>query len=131
MKVCFPVKEILQLDSKVYGHFGSAPAFVLVDAETGSLTVLPNANQHHAHGMCNPVAALSGQTVDAVVVGGIGGGALMKLNMAGITVYKAMAETIANISTHNAYHTGQIVYVRKPILPIFTCCTPVCTCFSP
>ena len=24
-----------------------------------------------------------------------------------------MATTIANISTHNAYHTGQIVYVRK------------------
>lgn len=25
----------------------------------------------------------------------------------------AMAETIANVSTHNAYHTGQILYVRK------------------
>ena len=109
MKVCFPVKEILQLDSKVYGHFGSAPAFVLVDAETGSLTVLPNANQHHAHGMCNPVAALSGQTVDAVVVGGIGGGALMKLYMAGITVYKAMAETIAE----------NLAFLKSGVLPQF------------
>lgn len=26
---------------------------------------------------------------------------------------KASAETIANISTHNAYHTGQIIFVRK------------------
>ncbi len=26
---------------------------------------------------------------------------------------KEWAETIANISTHNAYHTGQIVFVRK------------------
>lgn len=26
---------------------------------------------------------------------------------------KSWAETIANISTHNAYHTGQIVFVRK------------------
>lgn len=109
MKVCFPVKEIRQLDSKVYGHFGSAPAFVLVDAETGSLTVLPNANQHHAHGMCNPVAALAGQTVDAVVVGGIGGGALMKLNMAGITVYKAMAETIAE----------NLAFLKSGVLPQF------------
>lgn len=25
----------------------------------------------------------------------------------------AIAPTIANISTHNAYHTGQILYVRK------------------
>jgi uncharacterized damage-inducible protein DinB len=26
---------------------------------------------------------------------------------------KAMAPTIANVSVHNAYHTGQIVYARK------------------
>ena len=26
---------------------------------------------------------------------------------------KAWAPTIANISTHNAYHTGQIIFVRK------------------
>ena len=26
---------------------------------------------------------------------------------------KTWAETIANISTHNAYHTGQIIFVRK------------------
>lgn len=95
MKVCFPVKEDSALDSKVYGHFGSAPAFVMVDTENESVTVISNSNQHHAHGMCNPVAALAGHTIDAVVVGGIGGGALMKLNMAGITVYRAMAETIA------------------------------------
>jgi predicted Fe-Mo cluster-binding NifX family protein len=95
MKVCFPVKEASELDSQVYGHFGSAPAFVLVDTETGAFTSLSNTDQHHVHGMCNPVAALAGQTVDAVVVGGIGGGALMKLNMSGIKVYKAIAETIA------------------------------------
>jgi predicted Fe-Mo cluster-binding NifX family protein len=95
MKVCFPVRDTSELDSPVYGHFGSAPAFVLVDTETEALTVLPNVDQHHAHGMCNPVAALAGQTVDAVVVGGIGGGALMKLNMAGITVYKSTGGTIA------------------------------------
>lgn len=29
------------------------------------------------------------------------------------TKLKEWAETIANISTHNAYHTGQIVFVRK------------------
>ena len=26
---------------------------------------------------------------------------------------KSWAPTIANISTHNAYHTGQIIFVRK------------------
>ena len=94
MNVCFPVKEVSALESEVYGHFGSAPSFVLVDSETENLTVLGNSDQHHAHGMCNPIMALGGQSVDCVVVGGIGGGALMKLNSSGVRVYKAMARTV-------------------------------------
>jgi predicted Fe-Mo cluster-binding NifX family protein len=94
MKVCFPVASFLSLESEVYGHFGSAPSFVVVDTETKTVNVINNTDQHHQHGMCNPVAALGGQNVDAVVVGGIGGGALMKLNSLGINVYKAMARTV-------------------------------------
>jgi predicted Fe-Mo cluster-binding NifX family protein len=94
MKLCFPVKEIADLDSEVYGHFGSAPAFILIDSDTKVVTAINNADQHHAHGMCNPIGALEGHQVDAVVVGGIGGGALMKLNRAGISVYKAMGKTV-------------------------------------
>jgi uncharacterized damage-inducible protein DinB len=29
------------------------------------------------------------------------------------TFLKTNAETIANISTHNAYHTGQIIVIRR------------------
>lgn len=94
MKLCFPVKEFSDLESEVYGHFGSAPAFVIVDSDTMAVEVAHNADRHHAHGMCNPVGALEGQEVDAVIVGGIGGGALMKLSGAGIGVYKAMAKTV-------------------------------------
>jgi predicted Fe-Mo cluster-binding NifX family protein len=38
--------------------------------------------------------ALNGEQVDAIVVGGIGGGALNKLNQKGIRVYKAQGKTI-------------------------------------
>ena len=94
MKLCFPVNQISDLESEVYGHFGSAPAFVIVDSDTLQFRVAHNTDRHHAHGMCNPVGALDGQGVDGVIVGGIGGGALMKLNRAGISVYKAMAKTV-------------------------------------
>jgi predicted Fe-Mo cluster-binding NifX family protein len=94
MKVCFPVKEVLDLESEVYGHFGSAPAFVFVDAETEEVSSVRNADMHHQHGMCNPIAALAGKQVDAVVVGGIGGGALMKLQSSGIRVYRAGAYSV-------------------------------------
>ncbi len=89
MKVCFPVADNQGLASQVFNHFGSAPEFVLVDIATSELTSIKNSDQIHQHGACNPVAGLGGHHVDAIVVGGIGGGALFKLNSAGIRVFKA------------------------------------------
>lgn len=94
MKVCFAVQNDDGLESAVYGHFGSAPAFIVVDTESRKVEKVNNGDKIHAHGACNPVMALGGRDVDAVVVGGIGGGALMKLNALGVRVYGAMAATI-------------------------------------
>jgi predicted Fe-Mo cluster-binding NifX family protein len=55
---------------------------------------ISNRDLHHVHGACNPIMALGGQEVDALVVGGIGGGALMKLNSMGVKVYGAEARTV-------------------------------------
>jgi predicted Fe-Mo cluster-binding NifX family protein len=94
MKVCFAVEKDEGMESAVYGHFGSAPAFMIVDTESRSAAAVGNRDMIHAHGACNPLMALGGRNVDAVVVGGIGGGALTKLNTAGIRVYGIMAATI-------------------------------------
>lgn len=96
MKVCFPTSVDRGLDSEVFGHFGSAPVFVVVDAATDEVTAISNADRVHQHGACNPVAGLAGQQVDAIVVGGIGGGALFKLNNAGIRVFQAREGSIAD-----------------------------------
>jgi predicted Fe-Mo cluster-binding NifX family protein len=95
MKICFPVAENQGMESEVYGHFGSAPQFLVVDTETHKISTLNNGDEHHAHGACQPLKALGGQEVDGVVVGGIGGGALMGLNRAGLKVYQAQGSTIA------------------------------------
>jgi predicted Fe-Mo cluster-binding NifX family protein len=97
MIICVPVQEDRGLDSPVSAHFGSAPAFVLADTKARTVTAIDNANSHHAHGMCQPLAALSGHQFDAVVVGGIGAGALGKLQAAGITVYRATGGTVADV----------------------------------
>jgi predicted Fe-Mo cluster-binding NifX family protein len=94
MKICIPIIEDKGLESPVCGHFGSAPAFLLAEAETGQFEILSNGNQHHAHGMCQPLQALAGASPDALVVGGIGQGALLKLNAAGVRVYFAVAPTV-------------------------------------
>ena len=95
MKVCFPVSVDPGLESQVFGHFGSAPGFVVVDMITNELTAINNSDQIHEHGACNPVAGLGGHQVDAIVVGGIGGGALQQLNRSGLRVFQAHEGTIA------------------------------------
>jgi predicted Fe-Mo cluster-binding NifX family protein len=94
MKVGFAVQADEGIDSMVYGHFGSAPAFIIVDTEQNEALGLDNRNMHHEHGACNPIMALNGNRIDAMVVGGIGAGALMKLNAMGIKVYGAGASTV-------------------------------------
>ena len=84
MKVCFPVEKDQGIESTVYGHFGSAPTFVVIDTDQANVGAISNANQIHEHGACNPIMALGGRQFDAIVVGGIGAGALMKLNAEGL-----------------------------------------------
>ena len=47
--------------AQVYGHFGSAPYFTIYDTDSKALEVVNNANSHHEHGTCNPMAALQGK----------------------------------------------------------------------
>jgi predicted Fe-Mo cluster-binding NifX family protein len=115
MKICFPVQKNDGLDSTVYGHFGSAPIFMVVDTDTNTVSSIDNRDQHHTHGACNPMKALDNQKVDAIVVGGIGAGALTRLNQMGITVHRSQAETIAS---NMALFTAQSL----PILTLQGCC---------
>jgi predicted Fe-Mo cluster-binding NifX family protein len=94
MKVGFAVQLNEGLESTVYGHFGSAPAFIIVDTDLKQVSAVDNNNAHHVHGACNPVMALGGNNIDAMVVGGIGPGAIMKLNAMGVKVYRAGAPTV-------------------------------------
>lgn len=93
MKVCIPVKENKGLDSIAYNHFGSAPFFLVYDLDSEEMKVIENSDLHHAHGMCQPMKALGGEKVDAILAGGIGVGALKKLSNQGITVYRVENET--------------------------------------
>jgi predicted Fe-Mo cluster-binding NifX family protein len=95
MKIAFPSQENLGLDSSVYAHFGSARYFVIADSKTGDAETIENKDLNHLHGNCQPLQALGGKPVDAVVVGGIGRGALMKLNKEGIATYRAVEGSVS------------------------------------
>jgi predicted Fe-Mo cluster-binding NifX family protein len=115
MNICIPVNEDNGLSSTVCAHFGSAPFFLIVDGDGGSCRAIPNTNQHHGHGMCAPLALLEGETIDAMVVGGIGMGALMKLGAAGVRVYLAQHATVRE--TVDALRQGTL----SPMQPGMAC----------
>ncbi|UFS70140.1 diguanylate cyclase [Geomonas sp. RF6] len=109
MRVCFPVAEDNGMESEIFGHFGSAPVFLVVDLATSDVAAIQNANRIHDHGGCNPIAALGGERVDGVVVGGIGLGALQKLHAAGMRVYQAKEATVG----------GNVPLLKASTLPEF------------
>jgi predicted Fe-Mo cluster-binding NifX family protein len=96
MNVCIPVTQDQGLQSPISLHFGSAPLFMIVNEESGAIETVANGDLHHQHGMCQPLAALAGKSVDALVVGGIGMGALTKLGDAGIRVFMAESGTVSD-----------------------------------
>jgi predicted Fe-Mo cluster-binding NifX family protein len=95
VKIAIPVSEYRGLDSPVHGHFGSAPAFALVNSEDMAVEQIGNGDHGHVHGACSPMKALAGVRPDAVVVGGIGAGALFGLRAAGISVYRCAGGTVS------------------------------------
>jgi predicted Fe-Mo cluster-binding NifX family protein len=115
MFVCIPIEENKGLDSTVCAHFGSTPEFLIVDTDASTCRAIINKNQHHGHGMCAPIASLEGERIDAIVVGGIGMGALNKLAAAGLQVYMAEHATVAE--TIAAFTAGSL----RPVQPGQAC----------
>ena len=70
---------------------GLSPAteFILIFFRENSTQIIENPDRDHLHGHCQPLKALNGRRVDAIIVGGIGGGALRKLLMEGVKAYRA------------------------------------------
>ena len=99
MKLCIPTVGAEGLTATVSEHFGSAPCFTIYDTDAQSINVIENKNLHHSHGACQPLNALSGQEIDAVVCGGMGARALINLNRGGIRAYLGKAGTVQDILT--------------------------------
>ena len=54
MKICFPIGNSKGIDSIVFGHFGSAPGFLIVDTENMHTEEIRNGDLHHFMVCANP-----------------------------------------------------------------------------
>ena len=97
MILCLPVTEDRGWNSPLSAHFGSAPLFLIVDTDSSACRALVNGNAHHDHGQCQPLGALAGENLDALVVSGIGRGALARLHAAGLRVFLAGGGTVETV----------------------------------
>jgi len=97
MKICIPTETKGGKQAQVFGHFGSAPYFTIYDTENDTVEIITNDNEHHSHGMCQPMSALNGKNIDAVVCGGMGMRAVQKINEGGIKAYRAVPGTVTEI----------------------------------
>jgi predicted Fe-Mo cluster-binding NifX family protein len=96
MKVCVPtMSNKNQLNEQVFNHFGSASYFTIYDTDSKTSEIIENDNSHHNHGSCQPVNALAGHKVDAVLTGGMGRRAIALFNEAGIRVFLLEGGTVA------------------------------------
>ena len=95
MKIAFPTQQNFGLQSPLFSHFGSATFFIVADTESDSFETVINPDREHVHGQCQPLKALNGKPVDAIVVGGIGKGALQKLLAANIKVYRGVEGSVS------------------------------------
>lgn len=94
MRICIPIKENKGLDSIAHNHFGSAPMFLIYDLEKEEIKLIENEDLNHEHGMCQPLKAIGGESIDVILVSGIGAGALTKLSKMGVKAYKVSDETV-------------------------------------
>jgi predicted Fe-Mo cluster-binding NifX family protein len=92
MRICVPTRDKEGLESGVYGHFGSAPYFLVYDTDTDKHQVLDNTGSVHEHGRCNPLAVFVRTPIDVLLTAGIGAGALLRLNEAGIRAFRCAPE---------------------------------------
>ncbi|MEX0892628.1 MAG: NifB/NifX family molybdenum-iron cluster-binding protein [Gemmatimonadota bacterium] len=91
MNICIPTVDNSGLKARLFPHFGSAPFFTIVRAETLEARSLANEHARHEHGACRPMAALAGLDVDVVLCRGLGARALERLRSGGISVMVADA----------------------------------------
>lgn len=89
MRVGLVILENKGMDSMISAHFGQCENFLIAEIDNAAVTsfnVYQN-NIIHGGGGCKTVDEILKYKIDAVIAGGMGGGAQMKFADAGVKVF--------------------------------------------
>jgi len=95
-RIAVPSEAPGGLTARRSGHFGRCACFTVVEVVNGEITAVDVVeNYAHEEGGCmRPVLLLAENTVDAIVVDGIGGRPLMGFNQVGIAVHAGHGDDV-------------------------------------
>ena len=114
-RIITPIERDEGLHSPLAGHFGRAPLFALIDLnEDGSLKqfeAVPNTSNHFG-GTQSPPDFIQSLSPDLLVVQGMGGGAINRINELGIQVAKGTSSTIEGLI--HSYLQGKLTEDPAP-----------------
>jgi predicted Fe-Mo cluster-binding NifX family protein len=113
MKICMPVPEPNEMNSVIFGHFGSAPFFAMYDTEKKDVSFVSNNESEHEHGQCMPVGYLQKNGAEIVLCKGMGARAANLLISAGIKPYMVDADTVADAIKD--FTSGKAVLMNESI----------------
>ena len=111
VRIAVPSEAPGGLTARRSGHFGRCDCFTVVEIVDGAVSaveVVQNA-PHEEGGCMRPVLMLAENTVDAIVVDGIGGRPLQGFNQVGITVHAGMGPDVQTAVA--AYVQGELPMV--------------------
>lgn len=114
MNVCFPVMADAGMESTIYGHFASAPFFVIIDTDNRRCSAIANCDRENPYAGCSPFSALRGQKLDGIVVGGIGDDSVRVMNLCGFKVYQASSESVAeNVALFESSRLPEVAVLQS------------------
>ncbi len=104
MNICLPVERPDGLESKIFANLRAAPALLIVDSESGGISVIDT-----SAGVCGAIPA----DIDALVfAGGIGRGMFNGLQQQGIRFFTTDADTVgealAQFAAGNLQEVGEV-----------------------
>lgn len=86
MIIAIPVTEKNGKESRIHGHFGSAPIFAFYNTDADTVEFVQNENDHHDHGQCTPTGLITKMAAGYVISAGMGRRAIASLNAIGVKV---------------------------------------------
>jgi predicted Fe-Mo cluster-binding NifX family protein len=111
VRVAVPSEAPGGLAARRSGHFGHCECFTVVevvDGDVAGIEIVQNA-PHEEGGCMRPVLLLAENSVDVIVVDGIGGRPLMGFNQVGIAVHAGVGADVQTAVT--AYTQGALPVV--------------------